>query len=112
MVVVGMLLALLAIGGRRDEDPTPVEAEFSPAPAPTQVESGSGVPVPALEPVPLAISETTPPPGWDPPDTAEEQLALALADFAGAALYQVGMALVAVAVVLGLMFYVEHRRHG
>lgn len=114
MVVVGVLFALLLIGGRdRDPDQTEVEARFAPAPAPTQVESESGVvPVPVIEPVPLAISETTPPPGWDPPDTAEEQLALWLGELGRIAVWQVGMALVAVLVVLGLMAYVEHRRHG
>lgn len=110
VVVAGVLFALLLIGGR-DRDPTEVEARF--VPAPTQVESSPGVvPVPVIEPVPLAISETTPPPGWDPPDTAEEQLALWLGELGQAALEQVAFAIAGVVVVLGLMYYAERRRHG
>lgn len=120
VVVVGVLFALLLLGGRdRGEDPTEVEARFVPAPASTQVESEPGaqfedgtVPVPVIEPVPLAISETTPPPGWDPPDTAEEQLALWLRELGREAAWQGSMAVVAILVVLGLMFYAEGRRGG
>jgi hypothetical protein len=107
-MVVAVILALLLLGGR-DRGPDPAEVEFRPVPAPTQAEV---VPVPALEPVPLAISETTPPPGWDPPDTAEEQLAIGLADLGREAAWQGGMAVVAILIVLGLMVGIERRRHG
>lgn len=106
VVVVGVLFALLLIGGR-DRDPTEVEAKFAPAPAPTQVESE--VPVPALEPVPLAISETTPTPGWD---TAEEQIVDWFGELGRAALGQLAFAVAGVIVVLGLMYYAERRRAG
>jgi hypothetical protein len=57
VVIVLVVLALLFIGGRhRDE---------APPPAPAAVELA----------VPLSVTETTTPPGWDPPDTAEEQIA-------------------------------------
>jgi hypothetical protein len=103
-VVLVVVLALLFIGGR-DREPQTVEHDLVPTPAAVD-------PAPAVQPVPLEISETTPPPGWDPPDTAEEQLVIALGDLGAVAAYQAALAAVTLLVVLGLMYAIERRRHG
>jgi hypothetical protein len=103
------ILALLLIGGRDRDDPPTVEFESTSA-APAVVE-------PPLQPVPLevplSVSETTPPPGWTPPPTtAEGQLAAGVQNLGGQLAWQLALAVVAILVVLGLMFYVEQRRQG
>lgn len=103
-VVLVVVLALLFIGGRGRDEPTTVEHDLVPAPAAVD-------PAPAVQPVPLEISETTPPPGWDPPDTAEEQLVIALGELGAVAAYQAALAAVTLLVVLGLMYAIERRRH-
>ena len=107
--IVVTLLALMWIGGRADQER---EVEFAPTPAPAAalepVDMGPTVPT-----IPLAISETTTPPGWNPPDTPEEQIVALWQDNRSWLIYQAVMVAVLALVVLGLVVAMEAvRRRG
>jgi hypothetical protein len=96
LLVVGFAAVLaFGFGGEQDEAPVPTPAaELKAAPA-----------------LPLEVTETTQPPGWNPPDTAEEQLVIALNDLMDVALEQALLAGAALLVVLVWAF--QHQiRHG
>jgi len=94
LVAIGIAL-VLAFGFGRDEDQPPAPVA---APAPLAV--------------PLAVSETTPPPGWTPPAalTIEQQLGEFLAELGVAARGQIVGAVALLAVLTALVVSLERSR--
>jgi hypothetical protein len=104
VVVIAVALVLaFGFGGRKDEPPLPAE----PAPAPTVVAP------PAPPAVPLAVSETTPPPGWvNPADmTTEEQLAEWVRSVGRGAAWQLFGGVVVLAILAALVVSLEKGRY-
>lgn len=106
----GLALALLLLAGARPADDTPAPVAVAAPAAPSSI--GELTPAVPLE-VPLSVSETTPPPGWTPPESLqpEQEIGQWLGEAWDAAKWQALGGLIFLAIVAALIVASEKSRY-